>query len=86
MTTDQLAAFLAIVKYRSYHLAAEKLFVSQPSLSSRIQALESELDTRLFIREGRGVRLSEQGKSFLPYAKKMIGTYRKARSRLENEE
>lgn len=78
MTIDQLDAFLAVVKYQSYRAASEKLFLSQPSISSRIQALERELGADLFIRSGRGVALSEQGRILVPYAKRMIGVYKKA--------
>ncbi|MDD9147865.1 MULTISPECIES: LysR family transcriptional regulator [unclassified Sporolactobacillus] len=84
MTIDQLDAFLAVVKYHSFHLAAEKLFLSQPSISSRIQALERELNAELFVKNGRGVKLSEQGEILIPYAKRMVGTYKKALSKLEN--
>ncbi|WP_010631881.1 LysR family transcriptional regulator [Sporolactobacillus vineae] len=82
MTTDQLEAFLAVAEYKSYRAAAEKLFISQPSLSSRIQVLERELGTSLFNRNGRGVVLSEQGRIFIPYAKRMRRVYQKAQSDL----
>jgi Transcriptional regulator len=81
VTTDQLEAFLAVTKYKSYR-AAEKLYLSQPSLSSRIQALERELGTSLFDRNGRGVILSKQGQIFVPYAKRMKDVYLKARTNL----
>lgn len=82
MTTDQLEAFLAVAEFKSYRAAAEKLYLSQPSLSSRIQALERELGTTLFNRNGRGVVLSEKGQIFVPYAKRMRKVYQKAQSDL----
>ncbi|MFT8319210.1 MAG: LysR family transcriptional regulator [Sporolactobacillus sp.] len=78
MTIDQLEAFLEIIDQHSFHLAAEKLYLSQPSVTSRIKSLEKELDTQLFIREGRGFSLTDRGNQFIPYAKRMVRTYKKA--------
>ncbi|MFT8872910.1 MAG: LysR family transcriptional regulator [Sporolactobacillus sp.] len=78
MTIDQIEAFLAVIDKQNFHLAAEELYLSQPSVSSRIKSLERELDTELFVREGRGVSLSDAGIQFVPYAKRIFRTYKKA--------
>lgn len=78
MTIDQLNTFLMVVTCRSFHGASKKLFLSQPSVTSRIQALEKELNVDLFIREGRGIRLSEQGEKLVPIAKRMLKMCNKA--------
>ncbi|CAM3211300.1 LysR family transcriptional regulator [Sporolactobacillus spathodeae] len=83
MTIDQLEAFLAVIDNNSFHLAAEELYLSQPSVTSRIKALERELNAELFIRSGRGISLSDSGIRFMPYAKRMLRTYKKARLVLE---
>jgi DNA-binding transcriptional LysR family regulator len=83
---DQLDAFLAVVKYQSFRLASEHLYLSQPSLSSRIRALEKDLDASLFIRDGRKVTLSGKGEVFVPYAKRIVRTYRKAWHALHPEQ
>ncbi|MCQ2009652.1 MAG: LysR family transcriptional regulator [Sporolactobacillus sp.] len=78
MTIDQLNTFLMVVKCRSFHGAAKGLFLSQPSITSRIQALEHELNVTLFVRQGRGIRLSEQGEKLVPIAKRMVKMCNKA--------
>lgn len=55
----------------NYCEAADKLFVSQSSLSKHIKALENVLGVPLFDRTGRGVALNEYGEMFLPYARQM---------------
>jgi DNA-binding transcriptional LysR family regulator len=75
LTIDQLETFLAIVKHKGFRHASCKLFLSQPTVSSRIQALERELNVPLFIRSGRKVTLSEQGERLLPFATGIVGLY-----------
>lgn len=84
MTTDQLEAFLAIVEFNSFHLAAEKLYLSQPTVTSRIQSLEREFNVKLFRKNGRGVELSREGIILVPYARRMINTYKQAAAKLES--
>lgn len=60
----QLKAFVLAVKTGSFRVAAERLFVTQPSFSALIKALEADLGTTLFEREGRGSRLTTAGRSF----------------------
>jgi DNA-binding transcriptional LysR family regulator len=72
MELHQLEAFVAVATFRSFHRAAEALYLSQPAVSARIQALERALGKRLFEREGRTVRLTEAGEALLPYAERAI--------------
>ena len=65
-----LEYFLTIVEYGSFSRAAEALHVSQPSLSQQIKQLEGLLQTRLLIRPGRTVRLTDAGKIFHGFAKR----------------
>lgn len=60
MNLNQLYYFRAIAKLEHYRLAAEKLNVSQPSLSSAILNLEEELGTTLFEKSGRNIKLTEK--------------------------
>ena len=57
-TLSQLETFLWIARLGSFHAAAERLGLSQPSISLRIRELERSLGTPLFHRRGRGVVLS----------------------------
>ena len=69
----QLRAFLAVVRGGSVTAAADELVVTQPSVSSAIAALGKELGCDLFERSGRGIRLTEAGRAFAPYAADVIG-------------
>ena len=79
MELRQLEAFLAAAERGSFRRAAEALFLSQPSLSARVHALEQELGVPLFHRMGRGVRLTEMGKAFRPYTERAIEALRQGR-------
>lgn len=68
MEFRQLEAFVSVVKYRSFTKAAEKNFVSQPTISSHIRALEEELQEQLLVRSTRTVQLTPRGQEFYEYA------------------
>jgi len=55
MDLANLNAFIAIAETGSFSLAAERLHLTQPAVSKRIAALESQLDVRLFDRLGREI-------------------------------
>jgi DNA-binding transcriptional LysR family regulator len=78
-----LEAFVTVVRAGSFRKAAEALYLSQPSLSARVLALERDLGQPLFFRRGRGVLLTEAGKAFLPYAERVLETVRQARQAVE---
>jgi DNA-binding transcriptional LysR family regulator len=73
ITVTQLSTFLAVVRGGSVTAAADELMVTQPSVSSAIAALAREVDCELFERAGRGIRLTDAGRAFAPYAADMIG-------------
>ena len=73
ITVTQLTAFLAVVRGGSVTAAADQLVVTQPSVSSAVAALGRELGCELFERAGRGIRLTEAGTAFAPYATDLIG-------------
>lgn len=68
MLLAQVEAFLAIARSGSMREAATRISVGQPAITARIQALEAELGVSLFVRTSRGMRLTEAGLAFLPYA------------------
>ena len=59
MTLNQLYYFQTVARYENYRKAAEDLYISQPSLSRSIAALENELGVLLFEKNGRGVHLTK---------------------------
>ena len=72
MTLQQLKYIIAIVKYGSITEAAKQLYISQPSLSSAVKELETELGIQIFRRNVRGITLSDDGTEFLSYARQVI--------------
>jgi DNA-binding transcriptional LysR family regulator len=78
----QIEAFLEVARRQNLSRAAEALFVSQPTLTARLQSLESALGEQLFIRTRRGMRLTEAGDAFLPYAEHALRALADGRERL----
>lgn len=78
----QILAFLEVARRGNLSRAAEALYVSQPTLTARLQALEAELGEQLFVRTRRGMRLTEAGEAFLPYAEHTVQAISDGRERL----
>src|ERR671927_661159 len=72
MLFGQVQAFIEVARTGNVSRAAEALYVTQPALTARIQALEKELGEALFVRTGRGVRLTDAGRVFLPCAERAV--------------
>jgi len=84
MEFSQLEAFLEAADRGSFRRAADALYLSQPSVSARVQTLESEVGVALFHRTARGVRLTDMGRTFLPFAQRSMETLRRGREVLES--
>ncbi|MEW9701372.1 LysR family transcriptional regulator [Paenibacillus sp. SI8] len=84
MNIENIEAFVYVIHFNSFNKAADALFLSQPSVTARIQSLERELNTLLFEREGRNFTLTEKGKQFLPYAQQILQTFKKGKQQLQN--
>src|ERR671910_107218 len=78
----QIEAFLEVARRENLSRAAEALFVSQPTLTARLQSLEAALGEQLFVRTRRGMRLTEAGEAFLPYAEHALRALADGRERL----
>lgn len=72
MTLNQILYFQTVARLENFHRAAEELYISQPSLSRSIGALEEELGTCLFEKRGRGVAITKAGRLFLEYADRIL--------------
>lgn len=84
MDIASLNAFVAIADTASFSLAADKLHLTQPAVSKRIQTLETELNVRLFDRIGRRVLLTEAGHTLLPRARRILAEVEDGQRALSN--
>lgn len=75
ITIEQIQYFLAIKEFNGFSNAANELCISQSSLSKQIKSLENELDTKLFERTSRVIKLTPAGEDFFMYAQKFLDDY-----------
>ncbi len=73
MTLTQLRTFLAVADTVSVRSAAERLVVSQPSVSAAVASLERELGVALVARQGRGLRVTPAGVAFAERVRQSLG-------------
>ena len=72
MTITQLTYVLAIAEHKNFTKAAEKCFVTQPTLSTQIQKLEDELDVLIFDRSKKPIELTEVGRKIVNQARNIV--------------
>lgn len=72
MTLQQLKYAVTVAECGTISAAAEKLFISQPSLTTAIRELEAEMGVTIFSRTNRGVTVSREGEEFLGYARQVL--------------
>ena len=72
MTIQQLKYISAVEKYGSITKAAQRLYVSQPSVSAVIHALEEELGIEIFTRSAKGITITENGRELLKMGNKIL--------------
>ncbi|MFD7342036.1 LysR family transcriptional regulator [Streptomyces violascens] len=72
MQFQQLTYFVAVAETRHFTRAAERVHVSQPSLSQQIKALENELGAELFSRARGNIALTDAGEALLPLARRIL--------------
>jgi DNA-binding transcriptional LysR family regulator len=68
----QVEGFLEVARRGSVSRAAEALFITQPTLTARLQGLERELGTALFLRTPHGMRLTDAGRAWIPFAERAL--------------
>ena len=72
LDTDQLRSFLAIVDSGSFTKAAERVHKTQSAVSMHIRRLEEQLGCALFVKHGRGARLTEEGQKLIEFARRIV--------------
>jgi DNA-binding transcriptional LysR family regulator len=68
----QVEGFLEVARRGSVSRAAEALFITQPTLTARLHSLERVLGTSLFLRTPHGMRLTDAGHAWVPYAERAL--------------
>lgn len=79
MDINLARTFLEIVDTRSFQRAAQRLNVTQTSVSARVHTLEQLLDRKLFVRNKSGAALTTAGEHFLPHATTLVQVWERAR-------
>ena len=72
MTITQLSYVLAVAENQNFTKAAQKCFVTQPTLSMQIQKLEDQLDILIFDRSKKPIELTEVGKKIVTQARNIV--------------
>lgn len=72
MLLDELKVFSTVAQTKSFSKAARLLHLSQPAISSKIQAMEDDFGQKLFTRTTQGVILTEAGKTVLAYSSRFL--------------
>jgi len=85
LTIHQLKVFVTVLDAGSVRVAAQRLVVTQPAVSSSLAALEREVGAQLFSRSGRGIEPTDAGRVMERYARQMLGLVDEAISAVGGE-
>ena len=77
MTLQQLRYVVMVAETGTITEAANKLYISQPSLTNAIHELEKEMNLVIFHRTNKGISLSKEGDDFLGYARQVLDVHTK---------
>jgi DNA-binding transcriptional LysR family regulator len=83
MDLRRLEIFAKVAELRSFSRAAEALYLTQPTVSEHVRALEDELGVQLLDRLGRGAAPTRAGQLFLGYAQRLLALAREARQAID---
>jgi DNA-binding transcriptional LysR family regulator len=86
LDSDRLAAFRAVARTGGFSRAAALLHKTQPAISQAVRALEEDIGERLFVRLGRGSRLTRAGEILLEHVDESFAALARARERLESRQ
>ncbi|MBF0707245.1 LysR family transcriptional regulator [Alkalihalobacillus hwajinpoensis] len=75
MNLNWLKTFVTAASYENFRETSEKLYLAQPTVTVHIQQLEKQIGSKLFMKSGRRVMLSEAGRQFLPHARELVEQY-----------
>ena len=80
---NQLYTFIIAAETMNFSRAAERLHLSQPSITQQIRSLEAQLGAQLFARNGNRLSLTEAGQTLLPVARQMVSVSMRAEEMME---
>ena len=86
MTLQQLRYVVMVAETGTITEAANKLYISQPSLTNAIHELEKEMNLVIFHRTNKGISLSKEGDDFLGYARQVVEQYELIESKYVSKE
>ena len=72
MTLQQLKYLVTVAECKNITAAAEKLYISQPSLSAVIHSLEKEMNVTAFVRSNKGMTVTKEGEELLSFARNLL--------------
>ncbi|NJB72109.1 LysR family hydrogen peroxide-inducible transcriptional activator [Saonia flava] len=85
MTITQLQYVLSVAEHQNFTLAAEKSYVTQPTLSMQVQKLEDELDILIFDRSKKPIKVTEVGKKIVEQAKNIVNEANRIKDIVDQE-
>lgn len=85
MTITQLQYVLAVAEHRNFTVAAEKSFVTQPTLSMQVQKLEDELDVQIFDRSKKPIGITDAGQKIVDQARNIVNEASRIRDIVDQE-
>lgn len=86
MDFKQLQSYITAVKFKSFTMAAEKLGISQPTISTHIRILEAELDARLLSRNAKSFEVTQKGWEVYEAAQEILKVWEDMLNRWGDEE
>lgn len=84
MHLQQLKYVVKVSELESFSHASKLLYISQPTLSQQIASLEEELGVKLFLRHSRSVGLTEAGREYVQYARKILNDLEALENSMKN--
>ena len=84
MLFAHLESFVEVARHGNVSRAADALYLTQPAITARLKSLEADLGVELFVRTHRGMKLSDAGRAFLPYAERTLATVDEGRQLIAN--
>jgi len=88
MTLHQLSIWIVVAKHQSVTKTADELHIRQPSVTQQIQSFENEFGIKLYkvnmVNKGKGIELTQAGKTLLKYAKLILLQVKTLESKLKS--